>query len=83
MLAQDKKIFSRKEINEKYSELWEGKKKSLSIDQLKDYGEKYKMKNIIVRDRKGVDHILFNDFAKSITQVKREEVTMENQKDEI
>ena len=39
------------------------------------------MKNIIVRDRKGVDHILFNDFAKSIT-VKREEVTMENQKDE-
>lgn len=53
MMAEDKKVFEKKEIVEKYNELWESEKKTLPMDKLMKMLEKYKMWNVIIRDRKG------------------------------
>ena len=75
MNCEEKQIFDKKEINEKYTELWGGKKKSLSTDQLKNIVEKYNLKNVFLQDKKGV-HPLWNDMNHSVTQVKREEAEL-------
>lgn len=75
MSCEEKQIFDKKEINQKYTELWEGKKKTLSTDQLRDIVENYNLKNVSLRDKNGV-HPLWNDMNNSVTQVKREEAEL-------
>ena len=76
MLREDRKMFEKKEILEKYCELWEGKRKTLQMDQLMKILEKFKMWNVVVRDRKGFEHYLKFDMNTTVvTHVKREEVS--------
>jgi transcriptional regulator of NAD metabolism len=78
MMAEDRKVFQKKEIVDKYNELWESEKKTLTMDRLMKMLEKFKMWNVIIRDRKGVEHFLRYDMNSSIaTLVKREEVSLE------
>ena len=67
MFRQDKKVFSKKEIAQKYSNLWKGKRKNISIQQLKDLGEKFKLKDMIVQDNKGHDHYLFGEPSNELS----------------
>ena len=75
MSCQEKQIFDKKEINQKYTELWEGKKKILSTDQLRNIVAKYNLKNVSLQGKNEV-HPLWNDMDHSVTQVKIEEAEL-------
>ena len=78
MMAEDRKVFIKREIVEKYNELWGSEKKVLTMERLMKMLEKFKLWNVIVKDRKGVEHFLRYDMTSSIaTVVKREEISIE------
>ena len=78
MLSQDKKVFKKREIDEKYRDIWKGKKKKISIQQLKDLGQKFKLKDMIVQDKKGCDHRLYEEVNNELSsEIKLEEVIRE------
>ena len=79
MLSQDKKVFKKREIDEKYRDIWKGKKKKISIQQLKDLGQKFKLKDMIVQEKKGCDHHFYEEANNELSsgEIKLEEVTRE------
>jgi hypothetical protein len=75
MLSEDRKVFEKREITEKHSQLW-GSERKLSTDKLMKLLEKYKLWNIVVRDRKGFEHFLrYDPNTTVVTVVKQEELS--------
>jgi hypothetical protein len=53
MLGCDKNAFEKREVVEKYNELCGGGRKQLSTSRLLSIMEKYKLWNVIIRDKHG------------------------------
>lgn len=58
IISSDKHTFEKKEVQEQYSQLCGGSRKLLSIERLMGLLEKYKMWNVVIKDRHGQEHRL-------------------------
>lgn len=77
MIGSDRSVFEKREVVEKYSELW-GARRQLSTGRLLRILEKYRLWNVVIRGRNGEEHFLREDVnGSSATVVKREEFSKE------
>ena len=73
----DKRIFEKKEIDQKYQELLDDPKKVMTLKKIKELVEKFKLTSMIVRTRNKQEHFFGVDpNVSTSTLVKKEEGTL-------
>lgn len=73
----DKRIFEKKEIDQKYQELIDDPKKVMTLKKIKELVERFKLTSMIVRTRNKQEHFFGVDpNVSDSTVVKKEEGTL-------
>lgn len=73
----DKRIFEKKEIDQKYQELIDDPKKVMTLKKIKELVERFKLTSMIVRTRNKQEHFFGVDpNVSGSTVVKKEEGTL-------